>query len=62
VVASQRGEGVCYGVGVVVFGCCGGRGRDKTYGEACTGGLGHNDRLPHCPLGPCRGDVNGVVA
>lgn len=60
--ASQCGEVVCYGVDGVVIECCGGQGRDRTCGGACSGGLGHNEHQPHCPLGPCRGGACDVVA
>lgn len=60
--ASQCGGAGCCGVEVVVFECCGGRRRDRACAGACNGGLGHNERLHRCPLGPCRGGVSEVAA
>lgn len=62
VAASHCGEGGCYGVEGVVSVCCGDQGRDREYGGACNGDLGHNASLHHCPLGPCRRGVCEVVA
>lgn len=59
--ASHCVEAGYHGVDGVVFECCGDRGRDRSCGVACIGGLGHNECLPHCPLGPCRGGVCDVV-
>lgn len=62
VVASQYGEAGCHGVEGVVSECCGDQGRGRACGWACSGGPGHNESLPHSPLGPCRGGVCGEVA
>lgn len=62
VVASQYGEVGYHGVEGVVSECCGGQGRGKACGAACSDGPGHNERLPRSLLGPCRGGVCGVGA